>query len=223
MGRLAKPSRTVVQVSILTALVVWIVTAFWFGALGVVIGFVGWRTWEWLGDGYVKQSELEAARDRALRKCLPPPGRRYPGWHAWAKDVVAEVHSSDPLPGKSNSALLSYLVDEHDADVMDQLFNDRVWPRDPNCFCKRVEGRPWELNHQMSCPLMKGYVIHEELPTAMNQPAEYKADAYCVNCGYEGPVTAPVGITVANQPCPLCACLMLRPVALREWDERHAH
>jgi hypothetical protein len=54
----------------------------------------------------------------------------------------------------------------------------------------------------------------------MSDEATYEAGAYCRNCGYEGPVTAPVGEYIASQPCPLCACTLLQPTALRDWDRQ---
>lgn len=50
------------------------------------------------------------------------------------------------------------------------------------------------------------------------EPDTYTAGAFCANCGYEGPVSAPLGEFVAAQPCPLCAVTMLRPAALRDWE-----
>lgn len=46
----------------------------------------------------------------------------------------------------------------------------------------------------------------------------YEAQAFCCNCAFEGPITAPVGHLVHSQSCPLCRCSNLRPVAQREWE-----
>ena len=49
----------------------------------------------------------------------------------------------------------------------------------------------------------------------------YRADARCVNCGYEGDVRPVVGRAVYQEPCPVCQCTFLRaPLVEQERELR---
>lgn len=113
------------------------------------VGIIIWQMHDWLNEGWVKNSKLEEARDAAMRMPLLQPGRLNGHWAAWATKVE-EAMKEDPLPGDLNSAVYSYLLDEHDAERMEYLLNIRVWPKG-SCACERDTTHPWKFNHVISC------------------------------------------------------------------------
>lgn len=54
----------------------------------------------------------------------------------------------------------------------------------------------------------------------MNDQDRYETQAFCTNCGYEGPVQPLVGVGVFAEPCPICRIKSLVSTAYRDW--RHA-
>jgi hypothetical protein len=181
------------RVVLASALIVGIIMQVWLLVAAAVVGCILMGTrevWLWVGKGYVKQSELDSARDRALRKRLAPPGRNAPGWHAWAKTVTNDVFLYDPLPGRDNHAIFPYLVNEHDAERMDELLTERIWPRPELCVCvdcPRNERRPWVFLHDDSCPASPNFTDPTEVCCCIEKRRKGKVKTYrSIKCPIHG-------------------------------------
>lgn len=157
------------------------------GFLGPLIATIllviiaGWQIRDWLNEGWVSNSQLEEARDKWMRSRSPLPGRKNVDWHRWAIKTFDDVVGEDDFPGDANHAVFPYLLDEHDADEMDRLLTNRIWPS--YCDCERQKGRPWTIVHVLTCPKHSDYVHHSSVehcrPTITPRLAQSRIQFSC--------------------------------------------
>jgi hypothetical protein len=154
--------------------------------IGFGIGMLGLIAYDWVTKGYIPNSQLEAARDAALHKHLDEPGK-YESWRDWAIKTTRYVEPDGSLPGDGNHALFPYLMDRHDANEMDRLLTERCWPRLSYCSCERVEGRPWEFDHVVTCPVHPNYVDPDQVCTCVKKRRKGKVKTYrSITCPVHG-------------------------------------
>lgn len=157
----------------------------YFIVTGILVVCIVWQGYGWLTDGYIPRDKLEQARDKALEAYLPLPGVGK-DWLEWA-ETISDSMNFEEIPGKRNGAVRKYLNDRHDANVMDELLNNRIWPRSSDCNCERIWRRPWDFNHQPTCPLSPDYVDPDTVCSCIKKRRKGKTKVYrSINCPIHG-------------------------------------